>query len=76
MKRFVLGVALLLGMVAFATPASAGLFFYPGQTNEIVYQNWENLFDSAGNVKSVVSAPAVGDHLAGIFQVNRIIDHR
>ena len=75
MKRLaglVLGVLLVLG--ALVPQAHAGLFFYDNQVNELIYNNYENLFDAAGVLKSPFAPPVVGDHLAGIFSVNKIND--
>lgn len=73
MKRIVgILVGVFLGLVAMVPQVSAGLFFYPGETNEIFFNDYENLFDSTGTVKSPASTPVVGDYLAGIFRVNNI----
>ena len=75
MKRFIgLFAGLVLSLGVAATPAHAGLFFYPGERNQVLYNNYENLYDAKGDVKAPLAAPVVGDHLAGIFQVNRIND--
>ena len=84
MKRFTGALfGLLLGLGVAATPAHAGLFFYDGQLNQILFNNYENLFSGGGHVLDLGGVPAgtvlpastspeIGDHLAGIFQVNRI----
>jgi|GEM_PF-6381162 len=75
MKRFAgLLVGVFLGFVGLVPQASAGLFFYPGQVNEILFNDYENLFDSTGLLKSPASLPVAGDYLAGIVQVNRVIN--
>ncbi len=73
MKRFA-GIALgaLIALGLFVPQAHAGLSFFVGDTNELIYNNYENLYDSAGHVRSPLAAPTGGDHLVGIFQVNRV----
>jgi len=64
----------LVGFLAWTSYASAGLFFYEGDYNRLVYQNWEGLFGSDGVMVDPRTTPTPGMYLAGIFQVNRVID--
>lgn len=62
---------ILLGLGVAATPASADIFV--GDTNNnVFFRNFENLFDSAGNIRSFTDTPVVGDHLVGIIDVQTI----
>lgn len=71
MKRFVgiLVVALLLGL-GISSQASASILV-PGE-NTIIYNNFENLFDSTGAYKALGATPVFGDYLAGIIRVTTI----
>ena len=67
--------AVLLGVLVLAPrEAHAGLQFYADQVNQALFNDYENLYDANGNLRSPSSTPNVGDHLVGIFQVNRIND--
>lgn len=72
MKRFtvaVIGILLSLGVVA--TPASAAVLVADAD-NTAFFFNFENLFDSTGTLKSPLAAPAVGDYLVGILNVQNV----
>ncbi len=66
--RFVIGALVLLG--AWAPQAEA--VFVTGELNEILFENRETLFDSAGVIKSPALGPAIGDHLVGIINILQI----
>ena len=80
MKRIAgLVVGVLLGLTMLAPQAFAGLSFYPGVIDEILYNNYENLFAGSGHpgvapgtLLPGATVPVAGDHLAGIFTVNKI----
>ncbi len=82
MKRIAgLMFGVLLGLTMLAPQAFAGLSFYPGNIDEILYNNYENLFAGSGHpgvapgtLLPGTTVPVAGDHLAGIFQVNRVIN--
>lgn len=44
----------------------------PTADNEIFFNNFENIFDASGNFKGVGALLAVGDHLAGIINIQNI----
>lgn len=72
MKRMIgVVIGVLLGLGAAASQASAAILV-AGTDNDVFFVNFENLYDSTGNFKSVTSLPAKGDYLAGIISANGI----
>lgn len=73
MKRKLMIAALAGGMGIGSIPgvASAALFVSDA-TNELFFNNFENVYDANGNYKAPGSTLQVGDHLVGIFNVQNI----
>ncbi len=72
MKRVVAIVAgTMLSVGLLTSPASASILVV-GSDNDFFFNNFENLFDSSGHWKAPSSAPVVGDHLAGIINIQNI----
>lgn len=63
-------VGLLLGLGAVASQASADVLVLG--SNDLFFNNFENLFDASGTIKSPTATPVVGDYLAGILNVQNV----
>lgn len=61
--------AVLLGL---GNAASAEVTLVENEDNQVFYFNFENVFDAAGEMKPVGAPLAVGDHFAGIVNVQNI----
>jgi hypothetical protein len=70
-QAFALGA--LMSLLTMAPQASAAVSLVIGEDNEGFYNNFENLFDSEGQFKApTVAGLEVGDHLAGLINVQNI----
>lgn len=71
MKLIMAALAGGIGMGTLPGVASAALFI-PNATNDLFFNNFENIYDANGNYKTPGSDLEVGDHLVGIFNVQNI----
>jgi len=73
LKSMVAGIGLGASLVAGAPPASADINLggYVGPVS-IHFQDFESLYDAAGNLRPLNAVPAPGDQLIGIFSITSI----
>ena len=69
-----LSIGVIAGVIASGLlPAASGAaLFVANSTNQLFFNNFENIYDASGNYKPIGSAAAIGDHLVGIFNVQNI----